>query len=192
MPSRFFSTLPVLCLVLALGAGCATAQPRPDGWSPERPDFDLPSLEQRVLNEVNRTRRSLGRATLRADSALAALARGHSADMLRRDFFAHRNPDGRLAGDRARAAGYAFRSFGENLFRGHLYDTVNHIRRGDVVTTDYLWYTPDELAELTVAMWMESPGHRTNMLSPNFDFGGVGLAVGPNAEVFITLNLSGH
>lgn len=187
---RSLSALLVLGLVLALGPGCATAQPRPDGWSPERPAFDLPSLEQRVLNEVNRTRRSLGRASLSADSALAALARAHSADMRDRDFFAHRNPDGRYAGDRARAAGYAFRSFGENLFRGHLYDTVNHIRRGDVVTTDYLWYTPDELAELTVAMWMESPGHRTNLLSPDFDFGGVGIAAGPESEVYITLNLS--
>jgi len=192
MPHRILFALLGLGLVLALGLGCATAQPRPDGWSPERPDFDLPSLEQRVLNEVNRTRRSLGRATLRTDSALAALARSHSADMLTRDFFAHQNPDGRYAGDRARAAGYAFRSFGENLFRGHLYDTVNHIRRGDVVTTDYLWYSPDELAALTVAMWMESPGHRTNMLSPDFDAGGVGIIAGPDAEVFITLNLSGH
>lgn len=192
MPHRSLPALLVLGLVLALGLGCATAQPRPDGWSAEPPDFDLPSLEQRVLNEVNRTRRSLGRATLRTDSALAALARTHSADMLTRDFFAHRNPDGRYAGDRARSADYAFRSFGENLFRGHLYDTVNHIRRGDVVTTDYLWYSPDELAALTVAMWMESPGHRTNMLSPDFDAGGVGIVVGREAEVFITLNLSGH
>lgn len=192
MSRRSLSALLGLSLVLALGSGCATAQPRADGWSTDRPDFDLPSLEQRVLNEVNRTRRSLGRASLRTDSALAALARSHSTDMLDRGFFDHRNPDGRYAGDRARAEGYAFRSFGENLFRGRLYDTVNHIRRGDEVTTDYLWYTPDELAELTVAMWVESPGHRTNMLSPDFDAGGVGIAVGPDAEVFVTLNLSGY
>jgi uncharacterized protein YkwD len=182
----------LLGLGLALGTGCATAQPGPDGWAESAPPYDLPSLEQRVLDEVNRTRRSLGRAALRTDSALVALARAHSEDMLARGFFAHRNPDGRRAGDRARAASYPFRAFGENLFRGHLYDTVNHITRGDRTTTSYLWHTPDDLAALAVAMWMESPGHRDNMLSPGFDAGGIGVAAGPDAEVMITLNLSGR
>jgi uncharacterized protein YkwD len=107
-----------------------------------------------------------------------------------RVFFAHRNPDGQRAGDRARRAGYAFRSYGENLFRGHLYDTINEIRRGDHVETAYVWHTPDTLARLVVQSWLESPGHRTNMLSPAFDFGGVGIAIGPEHAVLATLNLS--
>lgn len=188
-------SLPVLLglgLVLALGPGCASAQPDPDGWSEESPPYDLATLQQRVLDEVNHTRRLLGRSPLSADSALVALARAHSEDMFARGFFAHRNPDGRRAGDRARAASYAFHTFGENLFRGHLYDTVNYVTRGDETTTTYLWYSPDELAALIVAMWMESPGHRDNVLSPEFDAGGVGIAVGSDAAVMITLNLSGR
>ena len=181
--------LSIVLLALVFGSGCVAAQPRPEAGT-DRPHYDLPDLEARVLGELNRVRRARGRAPLRPDTALAALARAHSADMRDRDFLAHRNPDGHDGGDRARRAGYGFRTFGENLFRGRLYDTVNHIRSGDRTTTAYLWHTPDELAELVVAMWMESPGHRDNMLSPAFDFGGVGIAVGSESEVFITLNLS--
>lgn len=179
----------IVLLALVLGSGCAAAQPRPDAGT-DRPHYDLPDLERRVLAELNRVRRAHGRAPLGPDTALAAIARAHSADMRDRGFVAHRNPDGHDGGDRARRAGYGFRAFGENLFRGRLYDTVNHIRRGDHTTTRYLWHTPDELAELVVSMWMESPGHRANMLSSAFDFGGVGIAVGSESETFITLNLS--
>jgi uncharacterized protein YkwD len=178
-----------LVLLLVLASGCAAAQPR-FAPGPERPDIDLPDLERRVLSELNRARQTHGRAPLQPDTALAALARAHSADMRDRVFFAHRNPDGLRAGDRARRAGYAFRSFGENLFRGHLYETINELRRGDLFETAYLWYAPDDLARTVVQSWLESPGHRDNMLSRAFDFGGVGVAAGPEHEVFVTLNLS--
>lgn len=182
-------SLVCLGLLLVLGGGCAAAQPLPDAGT-ARPHYDLPDLERRVLGELNRVRRTRGRAPLAPDTALAAIARAHSADMRDRGFFAHHNLDGQRGGDRARRAGYGFRTFGENLFRGRLYDTVNHIRRGDHVTTAYLWHTPGDLAALVVAMWMESSGHRDNMLSPAFDFGGVGIAIGADHDVFVTLNLS--
>ncbi len=154
------------------------------------PFFDVAELERGVLREVNRVRREQRRAPLLADTSLAAVARAHSHAMLHRRFFAHRDPHGRRVGDRARQAGYAFERLGENLFRGRLYDTVTTTRRGDEVRTSYFWYTPGELAALAVERWMESPGHRENMLSAGYAFGGVGLAVGPEFEVLLTLNLS--
>ena len=179
----------VLLLGVLLMAGCTrpVAQPAaPD----EKPYFDLPDLELRVLRELNAVRGRHGAAPLAPDSALAAIARGHSEAMQRRGFFAHQDPDGYRGGDRARLAGYAFRTFGENLYRGRLYDTLTHARIGDRTTTSTLWHTPDTLADLVVTSWMESPGHRENMLSAAFAYGGVGVAVGADEEVFITLNLS--
>ncbi|MEM1041360.1 MAG: CAP domain-containing protein [Bacteroidota bacterium] len=183
-----------LCALLVLGCGAApqpTAQPvlRLDE-SAEVPRFDVPELERLVLRAVNRVRHEHQRAPLQPDTSLAAIARGHSQAMLDRAFFAHRDPDGLRAGDRARRARYAFQRLGENLFRGRLYDTVNTIRRGDHVQTVYLWHTPEDLAALVAESWMESPGHRANMLSSAYDFGGIGIATGPDFEVFVTLNLS--
>lgn len=181
----------LLALVLLLAAGCTSVRPAAQPSAPAaRPHFDLPDLERRVLREVNVVRDRHGRPRLAADTALVALARGHSDAMQRRGFFAHSDPEGRRAGDRARQAGYAFRALGENLYRGRLYDTVTRSRVGDRTTTSSLWHTPDALAALVVQMWMESPGHRDNMLSASFDYGGVGVAVGAGDEVLITLNLS--
>ncbi len=184
----------LLGLTLLLASGCGptylSAQPQHDTVSDEAPRFDLPDLESRVLREVNRVRRERGRLSLTPDTALATIARTHSEAMLARGFFAHRDPDGRRGGDRARAAGYPFHAFGENIFRGRLADTVTEIRQGDRTTVSTLWHTPDTLARLVVEAWMESPGHRDNMLSTAFGNIGVGIAVSPAAEVFVTLNLS--
>ncbi len=186
----------LLLLGAALLAGCgpvaearlAEPLPLPAERGPGSvPRFDGADLEWR---EVSRIRREHGRAAPRPDTSLAALARTHSRAMLERGFFTHRDPDGLRAGERAHRAGYAFHHLGENLFQGRLYDTVSTYRRGGRTLTSYLWYRPDELAALAVAMWMESPGHRENMLSAAFDYGGVGFVTGPAFEVFITLHLS--
>ena len=183
--------LVLLALSLLFAAGCTPTLPAAQPAAPhEKPHFDLPDVERRVLRELNEVRGQHGRARLDADSALTALARAHSEAMQRRGFFAHQDPDGRRGGDRARAAGYRFRAFGENLYRGRLYDTITRSRTGDRTTTSTLWHTPDALATLVVQMWMESPGHRDNMLSAEFDYGGVGIAVGGEDDVFVTLNLS--
>lgn len=185
-----------LYVLLALSCGLApqpNAQPLllPD-QGPEVPHFSVADLERQVLRELNRVRREHRRAPLFADTSLATIARGHSQAMLERGFFAHHDPEGRRAGDRAHRAGYRFRQLGENLFRGRLYDTITTTRRGDYIRTSYLWFTPEDLAALVVESWMESPGHRENMLSPAYDFGGVGIVLGPEFEVFTTLNLSAH
>lgn len=183
-----------LGLGLLLTVGCGTvrpsAQPRSGATSEPAPHFDLPDLERRVLRELNEVRQDRQRERLRPDSALAAIARAHSEAMRTRGFFAHMDPDGHRGGDRAQAANYPFRAFGENLYRGRLADTVTEIRQGGRSTFSTLWHTPDTLARLIVQSWMESPGHRDNMLSTVFDNGGVGIAVGPDDEVLVTLNLS--
>lgn len=78
--------------------------------------------------------------------------------MARRDFFAHVNPDGRRAVDRIRATGYPREAtVGENLAWGEESDA-----------------TPVRIVE----GWMNSPGHRANVLRHGYREIGVGITVG--------------
>jgi uncharacterized protein YkwD len=74
--------------------------------------------------------------------------------MLKRGYFDHRSPAGTTVRERSRAAGYNWAAIGENIAFGQT--------------------SVDEVVET----WLESPGHRKNILSPNFTELGIGLALG--------------
>ena len=75
----------------------------------------------------------------------------HSQDMHYRDFFAHVNPDGEDPGDRMVKTGVEYGLFGENIARGY------------------------ESPAQVMAAWMDSPGHRANILEPRFTHVGIGI-----------------
>ncbi len=104
-----------------------------------------------VVTLVNAARRKAGCAAVHTDVRLDTAARGHSVDMVRRGYFAHNTPEGATPWDRARAAGYP-QPTGENIAMGY----------------------PD--AEAVMNGWMDSPGHRRNILNCASHAIGVGLA----------------
>ena len=106
--------------------------------------------EVTVLVNVERTAEGLG--PLSYDANLTSAARGHSQDMGLNDYFNHTSQDGRSPGDRITAAGYSWNTYGENIAAGQS--------------------TPATV----VAGWMNSPGHRANILNPDFCDIGVGYA----------------
>ena len=110
--------------------------------------------EREVVDATNAERRHHGLAALSVDARLGAAARQHSADMVRRGFFAHQNPDGAQVWDRALAAGYRYRKVAENIASGQR-----------------------DAAEV-VHGWMNSPGHRANILDAELTQIGVGLVSG--------------
>ncbi len=105
-----------------------------------------------VLALVNQERAAAGCAPLTADRGLAAVATAHSEDMRDRSFFGHVNPDGASPFDRADAAGVSARA--ENIARG---------QSGPAAVMD---------------SWMDSPGHRANILDCGLRRLGVGIADG--------------
>ena len=105
-----------------------------------------------VLTLVNQERAAAGCRPLAADSRLAAVAGAHSADMRDRGFFDHVNLAGLSPFDRAEAAGVAARA--ENIARGQ---------------SD---------AAAVMEAWMNSPGHRANILDCGLTRLGVGIADG--------------
>ncbi|MGI8802921.1 MAG: CAP domain-containing protein [Solirubrobacteraceae bacterium] len=115
---------------------------------------------------VNQQRTSRGLAAFRSDANLARTATQHSLDMVARNYFGHVSPGGSTPLDRIRSSGYlhANQSFsvGENI----------------AVATGSLG-TPAGI----VQMWMNSPGHRANILNAAFRDTGMGVAPGAPASV---------
>ncbi|GAB2759760.1 CAP domain-containing protein [Streptomyces bullii] len=106
-----------------------------------------------VLRLVNEERAKVGCSPVAANSALTGLAQAFSEDMAERGFFDHTDPDGATPWDRAEKAGISDLG-GENIARG----------QAD--------------AEAVMEAWMNSPGHRANILNCDFKTLGVGVHFG--------------
>jgi uncharacterized protein YkwD len=183
------------CLVVSPAAqpatGPGTEAPLPPAPEAEQPVLDAGEIAGRVLRGINRERTLRRLPALAVDSALGVISRAHSADMAARGYFSHDSPEGLRAAARARRADYRYRALGENLFQGSRYGSVARIPlRNGGYRYDYDYHSPTELAELVVQGWMDSPGHRENMLSPEFSNAGLGLATDDRDRVFVTLMLS--
>ena len=110
----------------------------------------MTSKEFTVFTLVNEERSKHDLFPLNPDHRLTAAARDHSRDMADNDYFSHTSPDGRTVGDRVTDAGYIWSRVAENIARGHT--------------------SP----EAVVLGWMNSEGHRRNILSADFCDLGVG------------------
>ncbi len=116
-------------------------------------------VERSVLTETNAARAQNGLAPLSADSRVATIARAHSADMLAKNYFEHTNLSGCNPGCRLTNGGYVWKSYGENI----------HWMSGYKLSAA-------DTARKIVNDWMNSPGHRANILG-SFTYAGVGIAV---------------
>lgn len=125
------------------------------------------SDEQRVVDLINVERRKMGAKPLALDGKLLRLARLHSENMARQDFFAHVGRDGLDALGRVEAAGIRdWRSLAENI-------AYNHER------------FPDPLSQV-VGRWMQSNKHRHNILNSDFTHTGLGIARADDGRIFFT------
>ncbi|MEU9339395.1 CAP domain-containing protein [Streptomyces sp. NPDC048290] len=121
-------------------------------------------LEDQVLLMVNAQRRRYDLPPVRPDARLREAARRHSADMAARRFFDHQNPDGLTAMDRMLLARFPDPA-AENIAMGQPH--------------------PAE----AMRAWMNSPGHRVNILLPTVRWLGVGLEpAGPGGGPWWTQN----
>ena len=107
-------------------------------------------LEQGVLSDINAIRHEHGLSELRLSTRLSEAARQHTLEMATRGYFSHSSANG-SSFDRRIARYYPFAgkrywSVGENL----------------------LWSSPDVDAANALQMWLDSPEHRANLLSPRW------------------------
>ncbi len=187
-------SIEVLFLLAALIA-CAPSPAPVDYHSLKRrpqPKIVIAGLERKIHILINKERRKEGLSLLEWNSALADIARGHSRDMAKRNYFEHYSPEGHDYLYRYRQAGYTcavregrtIYEGAENIALNHLYDSVTTVN-GEAF---YDWNSEDKIAATTVQGWMKSPGHRKNILTPYFRSEGLGVVIMKDGKVYITQN----
>lgn len=163
--------------------------------TPGAPFIDPGALEARVHELTNVQRQNNGLATLSYDPFLADIARGHSWNMVQLTFFEHVDPNGMNARARGDWAGYpcvrviglsTYSGLTENLYMGPRVGVNDTNTEGEA--TFYYWRTLEDLAQVIVNGWMASPGHQKNILAPQIDTEGIGVAFGPDDTVYVTQN----
>ncbi|MFJ7071945.1 CAP domain-containing protein [Streptomyces sp. NPDC098781] len=131
-------------------------------WARPLTPGDLARTATEVVDLTNRERVRAGLRPLAVDTALGTAAQAYSADMASRAFYSHTSPEGTQPWDRAAAAGSRMRTIGENIACGQR--------------------SPAEVME----GWMNSPGHRANILKRDFTHIGIGFAGGGPAGTYWT------
>jgi len=123
----------------------------------------LTADEKRAFDLMNADRIANGLPALKLNMNIVKVARAHGQDMINRNFFAHENPDGQSPFDRMQAAGISFRYAAENLAINSSVDAAEKA-------------------------FMNSSGHRANILSPNYTEVGIGVRYDAQGSVYVVQN----
>jgi uncharacterized protein YkwD len=126
---------------------------------------DIESLEQQCLDEINDIRRVRHLRPLSMLEDLLPVARQYSRRMAEERFFSHTDPEGRSVRERVDEAEIKWRMLGENLAYANGY--INPVAA-------------------SLRGWMESPGHRRNILDPDYSKTAIGVWVSSNGTVYFT------
>ena len=181
IPITFGLLFLVFCFPAAAQTGIPVARllaandsirPRSTSLNLASPAATAPTLEQasdierHAFEETNRARLKNGLLPFVWDADLCRMARAHSENMGRHNFFSHVTPEGQRLKDRAQAAGILrFTLIGENIAYNLGYD---------------------DPGTFAVERWMLSPKHRANILDEHFNAMAVGTYVAPDGSVYLT------
>jgi len=124
-------------------------------------------LEKEVFTLVNQERAKQGLAALKENVELSKVARTKSEDMAKNNYFSHTSPTYGSPFDMMKQFGITYTAAGENIAMGQ--PTATSVMNG----------------------WMNSPGHRANILSKDFTEIGVGLAKNANGSIYWTQDFIG-
>ncbi|MEZ5425932.1 MAG: CAP domain-containing protein [Pyrinomonadaceae bacterium] len=121
-------------------------------------------LERRAFDLLNQKRMEFGLTPVVWSDEVARIARIHSTNMARFNFFSHQGLDGLMVNDRAEMSGLKdWRRIGENIAYNRGYD---------------------DPVESAVVGWMKSASHRQNLLSNKWKESGVGVALAPDGKTY--------
>ncbi|MHA6265365.1 CAP domain-containing protein [uncultured Aliiroseovarius sp.] len=207
MPLNALKSLSVFVLVAFAGltgtaeAGCTIKKVAGAEKSIPVKGLNQSLLDRVIVERVNAERCRRGLPALTPTSGLRKQATRHSAWMARSQKLSHKanGTNRRSLTDRLRASGVRFRTGAENIGMVHLYgiDGRNFMIRSSeqcsFTTRDGRQigrHSYNSLAKLVVRKWMESPGHRKNILARKMRYSGVGAGVQPRSgycgAVFLT------
>lgn len=143
------------------------ATPKPTAAAPKPTEApaqgNLSADEQKVLNLINQERAKAGLAALKADAALMDVARLKAKDMVQNNYFSHQSPTYGSPFDMMRQFGISFKTAGENI-------------------------AGNSTEEGAVKAWMNSEGHRKNILNGSFNYTGIGVYQSPRyGKIFVQM-----
>jgi len=137
----------------------------------------IDEVEKAVLKYTNEERKSNGLNELTWDSQLGQIARTHSEDMVKNDFFDHINLKGEDPTDRAKKASFTrTKQLGGGWYSDGIAENIGKMPTGNVVGAGYVSNDADSIAKAQVESWMGSSGHRANILNEQYTHLGVGVA----------------
>jgi uncharacterized protein YkwD len=133
---------------------------------PAKNKFEMTKEEKILLDLTNKERKDKDLPALRASPLLFKVARAHSVNMAKQKKMSH-NLDGKTSAQRMKDAGYKYFAQGENVAEGDF---------------------PQRVLPLDILMkgWMESKGHRENILKPVFTEIGLGIARDDKGNYYFT------
>lgn len=187
-PPRLIALVCLAALVLSTATACETMAGLPAQAdvrlssvsvavrTTERREAEIEAVEHDIIERVNAFRAAHNRAPLVHHPVLSSVAREHSRDMAARGFYGHADPDGVTPNERvARVFARTFLMAGtaENI----AYREQGGRAAGSPVTAD--------LGRHFMEGWINSPGHRANLLREEMTLIGVGVAVS-GGRVFAT------
>jgi uncharacterized protein YkwD len=135
------------------GTGAAASKGAGSAGSGTPSTKGLSAQAAQVLALTNQQRAAVGCKPLTASSKLTTAAQAHSADMAKNNYFTHDSQDGTSPFDRIKALGYNFRAAAENIAYGQ------------------------GTAASVMDAWMNSPGHKANILNCTYTQIGIGYAL---------------
>lgn len=133
-----------------------TAAKKPATSQPTQSSYAVSAYEKKVVELTNAERAKQGLAPLTLDTALSKVARIKSQDMKDKNYFDHNSPTYGSPFDMMKKFGISYSSAGENIAMGQT--------------------TPEQV----VKAWMDSPGHRANIMNSSFTRIGVGYVASGN------------
>jgi uncharacterized protein YkwD len=142
-------------------AWAAPQERRPLAFAPQRTVAQ--DVQQFALDLANRDRAAEGLVPMSVDPLLSQAAQYHAEDMLRRNYFDHYSPEGESPSDRLAAAGR----------QGYPAENIGMAQ--DLRSRRIQARTLENLQN----RWMHSAGHRRNLMNPNYERFGYGLAIDP-------------
>ncbi len=145
-------------LGLAILAPAAVAATTPEPVSAAA----ITAAEKQMVAALNADRTALGLVPVQVDVRLMAIAKERSVDMATKGYFSHTQPDGRNVFDIVRAA------------------KITWFKVGEIIAWNN--YPIDSTASAANRQWMNSPGHKAIVISKDFNYVGVGVALGPDGR----------
>lgn len=150
------------------------AKSESDSDSIEGSDLNRRALELAVHEEINEVRAERNLGQLNYDNELQNVSRYHSDRMAEYDYFAHESPSGETMQDRYERFGYSCRvldsSSGKYVTGG---ENIWKVTYNSGVIED----SESTLAEMAVSDWMDSQGHRENVVAEYWQNEAIGVAV---------------